>query len=325
MQKKLSRIKHSTILYYILRRLIALIPVLIGVTFITYGLMYISPKDPVEMMLQSQGTMPAPEVVESMRHQLGLDRPFLVQYLDWLWRFVRGDMGNSYIDGKSVAGMLLTALPNTLKLTVSSVLVTIFFSVPLGILTAVYQGKPVDIIIRFLSFIGNSLPNFVVSLLLLYFLALRLGWFPILSTGTPISLVLPTLALAVPMTGKYIRQVRAAVLEQLRQPYVDGSISRGISMRLVLFRDVMRNALITIVTLMALSIGSLLGGTAAIEMIFVLPGMGYVITNSIIARDYPVIQGFVVWMCVIYTLINLLTDISYYYLDPRVSSGLGVE
>ena len=162
--------KHSTILYYSFRRLIALIPVLIGVTFITYGLMYISPKDPVEMMLQSQGTMPAPEIVDSMRHQLGLDRPFMIQYLDWLWRFVHGDMGNSYIDGKSVAGMLLTALPNTLKLTVSSVLVTIAFSVPLGILTAVYQGKPVDIIIRFLSFIGNSLPNFVVSLLLLFFL-----------------------------------------------------------------------------------------------------------------------------------------------------------
>ena len=137
--------------------------------------------------------------------------------------------------------------------------------------------------------------------------------------------MLPTLALAIPMTGKYIRQVRAAVLEQLGRPYVDGSISRGIKTRIILFKDVMRNAMVTIVTLMSMSIGSLLGGTAAIEMIFVMPGLGYMVTNAITARDYPVIQGFVVWMCVIYILINMLTDISYYYMDPRMDSGLGVE
>ena len=248
------------------------------------------------MMLQAQGTAPSPDVVQAMRHQLGLDRPFIVQYLDWLWRFLRGDMGVSYVDGASVAGKLLTALPNTLKLAFTSVLVTVLFSVPLGILTAVFQGKPADLVIRFLSFIGNSLPNFVVSLLLLYFFALKLGWFPILSTGTPISLVLPTLALAIPMTGKYIRQVRAAVLEQLGRPYVDGAVSRGIKMRIVLFHDVLRNALITIVTLMSMSVGSLLGGTAAVEMIFVLPGLGYMVTSAVTSRDYPVIQGFVVWM-----------------------------
>ena len=183
-------------------------------------LMYISPQDPVEMMLQGQGTAPDPEVVAAMRHQLGLDRPFLVQYFDWLWRFVRGDMGCSYIDGAAVSGKLLKALPNTLKLTVSSVIVTILLSVPLGILAAVKKGRVTDAIIRFLSFIGNSLPNFVVSLLLLYFFALKLGWFPVLSSGSPSSLVLPTLALAIPMTGKYIRQVRAAVLEQLGRQYV---------------------------------------------------------------------------------------------------------
>jgi peptide/nickel transport system permease protein len=184
---------------YALRRIIALIPVLLGVTFLTYGLMYLSPKDPVEMMLQGQGTAPAPEVVEAMRHQLGLDRPFLVQYVDWLYHFVRGDMGVSYLDGAPVAGKLLSALPNTLKLTAASVLVTVLFSLPLGVLTAVKQGKPVDISIRFLSFIGNSLPNYIVSLLLLYVLALKLDWFPILSTGSWDSLVLPTLALAIPI------------------------------------------------------------------------------------------------------------------------------
>ena len=325
MGDRTGRLRQSTVPRYILCRLLSLIPVLLGVTFITYGLMYISPKDPVEMMLQAQGTAPSREIVDAMRSQLGLDRPFIVQYLDWLWRFVRGNMGVSYVDGTSVSAMLLRALPHTLELTVSSVLVTILLSVPLGILTAVYRGRAVDAVIRFFSFMGNSLPNFVVSLLLLYFFALKLGWFPVLSTGSVISLVLPTLALAVPMTGKYIRQVRAAVLEQLGKAYVDGGISRGLKTGTILFKDVMRNAMITIVTLMSMSIGSLLGGTAAIEMIFVLPGMGYMVTSAITSRDYPVIQAFVVWMSVIYIVINLITDISYHYMDPRVSSGLGVE
>lgn len=317
--------KNNAVLQYVLRRLAALIPVMLGVTFITYGLMYLSPQDPVEMMLQAGGTAPSPEVVEAMRHQLGLDRPFLVQYFSWLWNFIRGDMGVSYTSGAPVGGLVLKALPNTLKLAIGSVLVTVLLSVPLGIFTAVKQGKLSDILIRFLSFIGNSLPNFIVSLLLLYVFALKLDLFPIISNGSLSSYVLPTLALAIPMTGKYIRQVRAAVLEQLGKPYVDGAVSRGIKTRVILFKDVMRNAMITIVTLMGMSVGALLGGTAAIEMIFVMPGLGYMVTNAITARDYPVIQGFVVWMCVIYILINMLTDISYYYMDPRMNSGLEVE
>ena len=170
MSRMREYLNQHIILQYALRRLISLIPILLGVTILTYGLMYISPQDPVEMMLQGQGTAPDPEVVAAMRHQLGLDRPFLVQYFDWLWRFVRGDMGVSYIDGAAVSGKLLQALPNTLKLTFSSVIVTILLSVPLGILAAVKKGRVTDAVIRFLSFIGNSLPNFVVSLLLLYFL-----------------------------------------------------------------------------------------------------------------------------------------------------------
>ena len=155
-------LKDHPMLWYTIRRLLALIPVVFGVTILTYGLMYLSPQDPVEMMLQGQGTAPAPEVVEVMRHQLGLDRPFLIQYFDWLGKFVRGDMGNSYIDGAAVSGKLLSALPNTLKLTAASVAVTILLSVPLGMLAAVKQGKITDMFIRFLSFIGNSIPNFIV-------------------------------------------------------------------------------------------------------------------------------------------------------------------
>ncbi len=317
--------KYSTsypIQKYILRRLLYLIPVLLGVTLLTYALMYISPQGPVEMMLQAQGTAPDAQVVEEMKIKLGLDKPFIISYLSWLFKFICGDMGVSYIDGAYVADKLAAALPNTLILTVSSVILTIVFSIPLGMLSAVKKGTVTDNIIRFLSFIGNSLPNFILSLLLLYFLSLKLGLFPVLSTGTAISYVLPTLALAIPMTGKYIRQVRSAILEQLGKLYVEGARSRGLSEKKILFSYVLPNALHTLMTLMALSIGSLLGGTAAVEMIFTLPGMGYMITNAVISRDYPVILAFVVFMSLIYILINLLTDIISYYLDPRLLSQM---
>ena len=316
--------RRHPMLRYTVRRLASLLPVLLGVTLLTYGLMCLSPMDPVAVMLQGQSTAPTPEVAAAMRHQLGLDQPFLLRYLDWLGKLLHGDMGVSYVDGTPVVKKLAAALPNTLKLTASSVVLTTLLAVPLGMLTAVKQGKPADLVIRLFCFVGNSLPNFIVSLLLLYVLSLKLGWFPILSTGSWDSLVLPTLALAIPMTGKYIRQVRAAVLEQLGRSYVDGARSRGLSSGVILFSYVLRNAMTTIITLMAMSVGSLLGGTAAVEMIFSLPGMGYMVTSAVTARDYPVIQAFVVCMSLCYMLINLLTDLFCFYVDPRVRAGMEV-
>lgn len=316
--------RRHPMLRYTVRRLASLLPVLLGVTLLTYGLMCLSPMDPVAVMLQGQSTASTPEVAAAMRHQLGLDQPFLLRYLDWLGKLLHGDMGVSYVDGTPVVKKLAAALPNTLKLTASSVVLTTLLAVPLGMLTAVKQGKPADLVIRLFCFVGNSLPNFIVSLLLLYVLSLKLGWFPILSTGAWDSLVLPTLALAIPMTGKYIRQVRAAVLEQLGRPYVDGARSRGLSSGVILFSYVLRNAMTTIITLMAMSVGSLLGGTAAVEMIFSLPGMGYMVTSAVMARDYPVIQAFVVCMSLCYMLINLLTDLFCFYVDPRVRAGMEV-
>lgn len=310
---------------YIFKRLLILIPILLGITFVTYGLMYLSPSDPVEMLLQAQGVPVSKEIVESMKREAGLDRPFLVQYFGWLWNFVRGDMGVSLVDGRPVASAVKAAMPKTLLLTLTSVLVTVGLAVPLGIYTAVRQNRFSDYFIRFLSFIGNSVPNFVLSLLLLYFIALKLGWLPVLASESAKGLILPTLALAIPMAGKYIRQVRAAVLEQLGQSYVEGAVSRGIRLRTVLFRDVLRNSMLTVITLLSLSVGSLLGGTAVIEQIFAWRGMGYLVMDAILMRDYPMIQAFVVWMAIIYVLINLLTDISYYILDPRVRQGLGVK
>ncbi|HHT17256.1 MAG TPA: ABC transporter permease [Papillibacter sp.] len=310
---------------YALRRLLLLIPVLFGVTLLTYGLMFLSPSDPVEMLLQAQGIPVSPEVVSAMRVRMGLDRPFLEQYFAWLWRFLRGDMGVSLIDGEPVWLMLKSAIPRTLLLTASSVLVTVVLSVPLGVLTAVRQNRFSDYLIRFLSFLGNAMPSFLLSLLLLYLFALRLGLLPVLAGGSVKGLILPTLALALPMSGRYIRQVRAAILEQLGKRYVAGAISRGVRARTVLIRSVLRNAMTTILTLISLSVGSLLGGTAAVERIFAWRGMGYMVMDAIFMRDYPVIQAFVVWMTILYVVINLLTDLSYALFDPRARKGLGVR
>ena len=320
-----TKLRGSPMTRYVRRRLLTLIPVLLGVTFMTYALMYLSPSDPVEMLLQAQGVAVSPEVVAKMRHEAGLDRPFLVQYFSWLWNILRGDMGVSLVDGRSVAALLKAALPKTLLLTFSSIAVTVLLAVPLGMLCAVRQDRFTDWLLRILSFCGNALPSFLVSLLLLYYVSYKLGWLPVLASDSFKGLILPTLALAIPMTGKYIRQIRAAVLEQLGESYVDGAVSRGVSESTVLFKDVLRNSMLTIVTLLSLSIGSLLGGTAAVERIFVWRGMGFMVMDAILARDYPVIQAFVVWMAVIYVVINLLTDLSYYLLDPRMRQGLGVR
>jgi len=314
----MMRIWLGPLLRYIARRLGSLVVVLLGVTFLTYGLMYVSPSDPVELLLQAQGIPVSEDVVQALKQKAGLDRPFLVQYVSWLGNFCRGDMGESLVDGQPVAEALQAALPRTLLLTLTSVIMTIVLSVPLGILTAVRQNRFSDYFIRFLSFLSHAMPSFFVSLLLLYVVALKLHWLPVLASGSAKGLILPTLALAIPMTGKYIRQVRAAILEQLGQSYVDGALSRGIRPGAILVRDVLRNALLTIITLLSLSAGSLLGGTAAVEMIFVWRGMGFLVMDAILKRDYPMIQAFVVWMAVIYVLINLLVDLSYRLLDPRV-------
>lgn len=317
-QQKKDTSSGGTIWSYIGKRFITLIPVLLGITLMTYGLMYLSPSDPIEMLLRESGTAVTPEVVAEMKANAGLDQPFLVQYFQWLFRILKGDMGVSMVDGKSVSEQMLLCIPKTMLLSFASILVTVLFSVPIGIFTAVHHGKLSDILIRFFCFVSNAVPSFLVSLLMLYVIAYRLHLLPVLATSTFQGLLMPTLALAVPMTGRYIRQVRAAVLEQMAMPYVDGGIARGLKTKTILYKNVLRCSISTIITLMSLSIGGLLGGTVAIERIFNYRGMGYFLMDAITSRDYPVVQAFVVWMAFIYVLVNLLADILYYFLDPRV-------
>lgn len=275
--------------------------------------------DSVDLMYKDMAGGAATEKVkEQMRAELGLDKPFLVQYGNWLNDVLHGDMGTSHVMKKPVFDEFVKRLPNTIALTVSSIIVTFAVSVPLGIISAVKQNKFTDYIIRFCSFVGNSLPGFFVSLILIYVFALNLNWFPVMGGNGIKSIVLPTLTLSISMSAKYTRQIRATVLEELNKEYVLGLRSRGIKEKRILYVNILKVALLTVVTLLGLSIGSLLGGTAIVESIFMWNGVGKMAVDAINMMDYPVIQAYVMWMAIIFVVINLITDILYNYLDPRI-------
>ena len=244
------------------------------------------------------------------------------QYVTWLGNLLKGDMVESFVSGQPVLASFLSKLPTTIYLTVVSLLLTVGISIPLGILAAVRQNRFWDYLIRLFSFIGNSLPNFFAALLLIYFFSLKLRIFPVMgNTGGWKSVVLPAVTLALAMTSKYIRQVRAAVLEELDQEYVQGARARGIRENRILLFSVLKASILTIINLLALSVGSLLGGTAIVESIFMWDGVGKMAVDAITMRDYPVIQAYVIWMAVIYVVINLAADLICHYLDPRIRLG----
>lgn len=310
---------------YALKRLLQLIPILLAITFLSYGMMRIAGSDVVEQKMENTSGTVSQEMIDNARAELGLDKPFVVQYFTWLGNLLRGDMGTSYVSNKPVFSTFVSKLPATLLLTAVSILLTVLISIPLGIWSAVKQNTATDYVIRTASFIGNSLPNFFVSLLLMYFFAIRLGWFPVISGGVSLqSVALPALTLAIAMSAKYLRQVRATVLDELSKDYVLGARARGVKFSTTLIKSVMKASLVTIITLLTLSIGSLLGGTAIVESIFMWDGVGKLAVNAINMRDYPIIQAYVMWMAIIYVVVNLITDLSYHFLDPRIRLG-GIE
>lgn len=310
---------------YALKRLLQLIPILLTITFLSYGMMRIAGSDVVEQKTENTSGTVSQEMIDNARAELGLDKPFVVQYFTWLGNLLRGDMGTSYVSNKPVFSTFVSKLPATLLLTAVSILLTVLISIPLGIWSAVKQNTATDYVIRTASFIGNSLPNFFVSLLLMYFFAIRLGWFPVISGGVSLqSVALPALTLAIAMSAKYLRQVRATVLDELSKDYVLGARARGVKFSTTLIKSVMKASLVTIITLLTLSIGSLLGGTAIVESIFMWDGVGKLAVDAINMRDYPIIQAYVMWMAIIYVVVNLITDLSYHFLDPRIRLG-GIE
>ena len=303
---------------YILKRLGQLILVLLGVTFLTFMVTQAAPSDAAEMKYISMGMMPSTELLEQTREEMGLNDPLLVQYGRWLVNVLKGDLGTSTKYNEPVLTQMMKKLPNTLKLAGVAGVIMILIAFPLGILSAVKKNKIVDYIIRFFSFFGISMPNFWLALILMYVFCVRLGWFNVVSQNTVSGMVLPVATLVIPMVSSYVRQIRTAILEELNSDYVTGARARGISEIQILFHHVLPNAMLPIITLIGLSVGHLLGGAAIIETIFSWQGIGNMVVEAIRVRDYQLIQGYVIWMAVIYVVVNLIVDVSYRFLDPQL-------
>ena len=302
----------------IIRRVLQFIPVLLGITFLAFLLIYLSPSDPVSVRMSAGGISVSPEIMESMRRSMGLDRPLLIQYGDWLWNILHGNMGKSYITDADVLDQILKALPYTLRMAGASLLLTLCISIPVGILTAAMQNSKFDYVVRVMAFVGNALPNFIIALCLMFIFSYRLGGIPVLATTKPIGLVLPALTLALVMSSRYIRQIRAAMLDELSKGYVVGLRSRGLSETTILYKNALKNIMVTVITLTGISLGSLLGGTVIVETVFTWPGLGSLIMEGISQRDYPVVQAVIVWMASAFMVVNLLTDISYTVFNPKI-------
>ena len=300
-------------------RLAQILVVLVGISFVTFLLTYLSPGDPVRNMYTATGIMPTEELVAETREELGLNDPLPTQYLRWLRNCLRGDFGKSYTLNKPVTELLLGRLWPTVKLTLLSMGLMLLMAVPLGMLSAVYKGRWIDYLVRGLTFVGCAMPNFWVGLLLMLAFCVHIKAFPVISSAGDLrSIFLPALTLALAMSSKYTRQVRTAVLEELNQDYVVGARARGVRESVILWRNVFPNALLPLITMFGLSVGSLLGGTSVVEVIFSYPGLGNLAVSAITSSDYNLIQGYVLWLALIYMVINLLVDASYGAVDPRM-------
>lgn len=301
-------------------RLGQMVLVLLGISFITFCLVMLAPGDPVRQMIAGNEDIVVSQVeIDALRHELGLDQPFLMQYLSWLGRVLHGNFGFSFMMKKPVLDAVLEALPATVILALASSVFMLLFAIPLGIYTAVKQNTLVDYIIRGFTFAGVSVPNFWMGLMLLWIFALKLNLFPIVGGDVSVeNLILPMVTLGVVMASKYTRQVRATVLEELQQDYVMGARARGFSESHILWKEVLPNALLPLITLLGLAFGSLLGGAAVVEIVFSWPGLGFMVVQAITYRDFQTVQAVVLWIAFMYMAINLVVDLSYNHLDPRL-------
>ncbi len=293
----------------------------VGVTFLAYLLSYLSPTDPATRYFTDHGMVPTADQLAAKRHELGLDRPFLEQYGSWLLSLFQGDLGESYRNGRSVSGSLMSCLPFTLALTATSLALTLVISIPLGLACAYRKDGILDNVVRAITYAFCSLPTFFVALLLLCLLSVRLHLFPVRSTPDLAGIVMPTLSMALPLSAWYVRQVRTVALEQLDAPYVDGLRSRGVSERRILFVHVLRNSFVPLLALVGISIGSLLGGSAIVESIFNWPGVGNLSVSAIGSRDYAVVQGYALLMALVYLMVNWVVGLLQRMIDPRIGKG----
>ncbi len=306
---------------YILKRIAFFIFVMIGVSLIAFSLINLAPGDPAEIVLSQGGGTPTPEAVEKLREELGLNDPLIVQYGRWLSRAARFDFGNSFLTEKPVGDELLARFPRTLLLAVSAVVFALFLSIPTGILAALYHRRFADHLGRVGALLGASIPNFWLGLFLIHLFAVKLKLLPSAGCDDFSHLILPAVTLGFGMAAIYARLLRASLLEVLSQEFIKVARAKGLTEKLVIGRHALKNALLPVITAFGVSFGHLLGGTVIVETIFAWPGIGQFAVDAIFSRDYPVIQGFVFFTAVIFVGLNLLIDISYCFLDPRVRLG----
>ncbi|OFW14090.1 MAG: glutathione ABC transporter permease GsiC [Acidobacteria bacterium RIFCSPLOWO2_12_FULL_66_10] len=302
-------------LHFLLRRLLLTIPVLLGVATLVFSLIHLVPGDPVQTML---GESAAPQEIVRVRTQLGLDRPLHIQYWAFLRGVGKGDLGVSLRTNEPVAQAITDRMPATIELAIAAMCLAVVVAIPLGIIAAVGAGTVVDYAATTLALAGISIPNFWLGPLLAIVFAVTLGWLPVSGSGTLAHLVLPAITLGAPLGAVLARMTRASLLEELRELYVLAARARGVSRARAVLRHAFRNSLIPIVTVLGLQMGAVLTGAVITETIFAWPGVGRLLIQSINFRDYPLVQGCILFIAVTYVAMNLLTDLAYGLLDPRI-------
>lgn len=308
-------------LAYITKRVLLIVPALLFVSIISFSMVYLAPGDPAEVLLMSPDGSPSPEAIDAFRVRMGLDQPIHIQYLRWLDNVIHGDLGYSYMSEQPVAGAIMKSFRATLKLSVVSMIISIVVSIPLGILAALKQNTIIDDLCRLGALIGVSIPNFWQAFLLILFFSVYLDWLPVAGYGNGGDLehmILPAITLGTSSAAVTARLMRSSLLEALSQDYIITARAKGLPERVVIGKHALKNALIPVVTMLGLNLGFLLNGAVVVEWIFGWPGIGDLVVDSIYQRDYTVIQGSILFIAVIFVTLNLIVDISYTYLNPRI-------
>jgi len=306
-------------LKYILKRIFYMICVLLGVTILTFSLLHLVPGDPAEMIaIERYGEEVTADVIEHVRIELGLDKPLHIQYLRWLGNVLQGDLGYSSRTDRPVFDEIKMRFPATLELAIAGMFVSLIISIPIGIISAIKQYSAIDNASMFIALIGVSMPNFWLGLLLILFFSVHLGALPVFGRGGIEHLILPAITLGTGMAAITTRLIRSSMLEVLTQDYIRTARAKGLSEKIVIGKHALKNALIPVITIIGLQFAALLDGVVIIEVIFAWPGIGRLLVDSVFARDIPVIQAGVLFSAILITAANLLVDISYAYLDPKI-------
>ena len=308
---------------YIIKRVLLAIPMLLAISFVAFLLINSMPSDPAEVALRVNEIIPTEEAIESMRNELGLNKPFLVRYINWLGDCLRLDFGVSYINtNRTVLEEISRCLPQTLKLSLISLIIVILVSVPVGIISAVFKDSLFDKLVRTAIFIGTAMPNYWLGLLLIYTLSLKLKILPSNGATTLKHYILPAITLSMTYISTYVRLIRNSMLDNMKENYVFYAKARGLKERVIICKHVLKNSLQSCMTALGMSVVQLIAGTVVVENIFAIPGIGRLCISSIFNRDYPMIQAYILMMGVLFVFCNLLIDIVHCFIDPRMKRGM---